>query len=95
MNATTPTPPTRFVYLDGETTGLWAGRHDLFEVAWAVDAGPIQEIQFLHTLRDADPEALHLNGYWPRTTGSTALSSARSSASSPGTTARSSSPRSR
>lgn len=62
---TVPTPPT-FVYLDGETTGLSPDLHDLFELAWAVDDGPIQEIQFLHTLRNADPAALLLNGYYNR-----------------------------
>lgn len=36
-----------FVYLDTETMGLTAGVHDIFEVAYALDDGPILS-SFLH-----------------------------------------------
>lgn len=54
------------VYLDTETTGLDATRHDVIEVAWAVDGGPIRSALLPHTLQNASPEALAINGYWER-----------------------------
>lgn len=54
------------VYLDTETTGLDATIHDVVEVAWAVDEGPIRTAVLPHTLRNADPKALEINGYWER-----------------------------
>lgn len=54
------------VYLDTETTGLNTRLHDTIEVAWAVDAGPVNRLVFPHTLDHADPKALEINGYWDR-----------------------------
>jgi DNA polymerase III epsilon subunit-like protein len=54
------------VFLDTETTGLDPDRHEVWEVAWAVDEGPIMSAVVPHSLRTADPKALELNGYWTR-----------------------------
>lgn len=53
------------VFLDTETTGLEL-YHDIWEIAWAVGDGPIGSMFVPHTLTNADPEALDLNGYWSR-----------------------------
>ena len=53
------------VFLDTETTGLEL-HHDIWEMAWAVDDGPIQSCQVSHSIANADPEALAMNGYWDR-----------------------------
>lgn len=53
------------VFLDCETTGL-EFHHDIWEVAAAVDDGPIQSFVVPHSLLTADPKALELNGYWDR-----------------------------
>lgn len=55
------------VFLDTETTGLDPFVHDVWEIAWSVDADPVIQSEILvHTLKTADPEALELNGYWKR-----------------------------
>lgn len=54
------------VFLDTETTGLDPARHDVWEVAWAVDDGPIESAFLAHDVAGADPEALRLNGYMAR-----------------------------
>lgn len=55
------------VFLDTETTGLDPALHEVWEVAVAVDDGPIVQVyQLPHSLRTADPRALALNGYWNR-----------------------------
>jgi DNA polymerase III epsilon subunit-like protein len=54
------------VFLDTETTGLDPERHDVWEIAWAVEDGPIMSAIIPHSLRTADPKALELNGYWGR-----------------------------
>jgi len=53
------------VFLDLETTGLEL-HHDAWELAWAVEDGPVQVHQVPHDLRNADPDALELNGYYRR-----------------------------
>lgn len=55
------------VYLDTETTGLDPDRHEVWELAYAVDDGPIHSGVMFHSLRHADPKALAMNGYWERT----------------------------
>ena len=55
------------VYLDTETTGLDPDRHEIWELAYAVDDGPIHSGVMFHSLRHADPKALAMNGYWDRT----------------------------
>lgn len=57
-------PP--LVFLDTETTGLDPALHEVWEIAWAVEDGPIMSAVVPHTLRTADPKALELNGYWGR-----------------------------
>jgi DNA polymerase-3 subunit epsilon len=57
---------TQLVYLDTETTGLDPARHEVWEVAWAVDDGDIVNRFLPHTLRTADAQALELNGYYRR-----------------------------
>lgn len=54
------------VFLDTETTGLDPDRHEVWEIAWAIDDGPIESRIVTHQLQTADPEALDLNGYWTR-----------------------------
>lgn len=54
------------VFLDSETTGLDARIHDTFELAWAVDDGPIRDTILPHTLDHATPEALAVNRYYER-----------------------------
>lgn len=56
-----------YVYVDTETTGLDPDRHEVWEIAYAVDDGPIRSGVVLHSLRHADPMALDMNGYWGRT----------------------------
>lgn len=59
------------IYVDCETTGLDHDRHEIWELAYAVDDGPIKSGVVLHSLRHADPMALGMNGYWSRTRGVT------------------------
>ena len=57
------------VFIDTETTGLDPTRHEVWEIAYAVDDAPIMSGVLWHSLRNADPHALSLNGYWERTAG--------------------------
>lgn len=54
------------IYFDSETTGLDPFSHDMWEVAWAVDDGPIHSHLVSHDLGTADPEALKIGGYAER-----------------------------
>lgn len=54
------------VFLDTETTGLDPALHEVWEVAYAINDGPIESRFLPHTLRAADPKALELNGYRKR-----------------------------
>lgn len=54
------------IFLDCETTGLDPKLHQVWEVAWAVNGGPINVLQLPHDLANADPVALRLNGYLDR-----------------------------
>lgn len=56
----------QFVYLDLETTGLDPDLHEAWEIAYAVDDGPIRVHQLAHSLTTADPEALRINRYRDR-----------------------------
>lgn len=64
----TEAPQTRSrAYVDCETTGTDPSIHDLIEVAWVVDEDVMPESHvFAHTLRNADREALSVNGYFTR-----------------------------
>jgi hypothetical protein len=56
------------VYLDTETTGLDPAIHEVWEMAWAVDDGPIRQSFLAHSGISADPKALEVGGYgarWP------------------------------
>lgn len=57
------------VFLDVETTGLDPSLHSIWEVAFAVDDGPIITSQVAHSTEHADPEALAINGYMDRFVG--------------------------
>lgn len=54
------------VFIDTETTGLDPDRHEIWELAFAIDDGPIHSGPVPHSLRHADPFALDLNGYHSR-----------------------------
>lgn len=59
---------TDLVFLDTETTGLDPSRHEVWELAYAVgEYGPLFGGVVYHSLRNADPFALKLNGYHERT----------------------------
>jgi DNA polymerase III epsilon subunit-like protein len=53
------------VFVDTETTGLDL-EHDIWEVAYAVGDGEIKSYQLPHSLKNARPDALELNGYYTR-----------------------------
>lgn len=53
------------VFLDTETTGLEL-HHDIWEIAFAIGDGEIESHILPHSLKNADPVALELNGYWDR-----------------------------
>jgi ATP-dependent DNA helicase DinG len=54
------------VFIDTETTGLLPTRHELVEVAWAIEDGPVQRLVLPHAFIDPDPVALKVNGYLDR-----------------------------
>ncbi|MSZ76802.1 MAG: hypothetical protein F2667_06805 [Actinobacteria bacterium] len=54
------------VYLDTETTGLNIDLHHAWEVAWAVDDGPIHTALLPHTLDNATDDALRICRYHHR-----------------------------
>lgn len=60
---------TDLIFLDTETTGLEYKTHEIWEIAWAVNDGPIQEEVLVHSLKTADMTALDLNGYFLRHAG--------------------------
>lgn len=55
-----------YLYLDTETTGLDVSRHDVWEMAYAMDDGPISSSIITHTLVKADAKALEVGNYWHR-----------------------------
>lgn len=57
------------VYLDCETTGLDPDLHEVWEIAYAVDDGPVNSGCVMHNAVGADPEALRLNRYFDRFNG--------------------------
>jgi DNA polymerase III epsilon subunit-like protein len=56
------------VFIDTETTGLDPNRHEVWELAYAVGHGDVRSGTVYHSLRNADPTALRLNGYHDRVT---------------------------
>jgi DNA polymerase III epsilon subunit-like protein len=54
------------VFLDTETTGLDNRRHEVWEIAYAVDDGPILSSFVSHSPAGANPFALEVNGYYDR-----------------------------
>lgn len=54
------------VFLDTETTGLEPEKHEVWEIAWAVNGGPISVVQLSHSIRTADAVAFEHNGYLDR-----------------------------
>lgn len=57
---------SRLVYLDVETTGLDPDRHEVWEIAYAVDDGPVRASFVSHRLKWPDPDALRMNRYLDR-----------------------------
>jgi DNA polymerase III epsilon subunit-like protein len=56
----------RRVYTDTETTGLSLLRHQIVELAYAVDDEPVIAGTVPHTLAEAEPRALEVNQYYER-----------------------------
>lgn len=54
------------VFLDTETTGLNPDLHEVWEIAYAVEDGPINSGFVLHNAVGVDPQALAVNGYLER-----------------------------
>lgn len=54
------------VFLDIETTGLDPDKHEAWEVAVAINDGPVTSHILVHSLKTADFKALDLNGYFRR-----------------------------
>lgn len=54
------------VFLDTETTGLDPLRHEVWEIAFAVNDGDIRSGIVPHLGGSADPQALAMNGYFDR-----------------------------
>lgn len=54
------------VFIDTETTGLDPSIHDAYEVAWAVDDGPVKRAVLPHALDTADEVALNIGRYHAR-----------------------------
>ena len=54
------------VYLDTETTGLDPDVHQVWEIAYAVEDGPIFTASVRHSLRNADDKALEIGHYHER-----------------------------
>lgn len=54
------------IFLDTETTGLDPELHDVWELAYAKNGGPINTYILPHSLKTADPRALAMNGYFKR-----------------------------
>lgn len=56
-----------YLFLDTETTGLDVERHGVWEIAYAIDDGPIKQ-SFVrgHDITTADPKALEINRYYDR-----------------------------
>lgn len=52
-------------FIDAETTGLEL-EHDIWEIAYAIGDDPVIAHQVPHSLRNANLEALELNGYYDR-----------------------------
>jgi len=57
---------TDLVFVDTETTGLEAGVHQVWEIAYAVNDEPVEVFQVHHNLKNADLTALRINGYVDR-----------------------------
>lgn len=57
---------TDLIFLDTETTGLDPDIHEIWEIAYAVNDGPIVSILLPHSIITADPKALEMNGYFER-----------------------------
>jgi DNA polymerase III alpha subunit (gram-positive type) len=54
------------VFLDCETTGLDPSQHHIWEIAYAVDDGPIKSSFVPHSVVGADPVALRIGRYQER-----------------------------
>lgn len=57
---------TGLIFLDTETMGLSLMKHDVWEVAWAVDHEPITSGFIPHNQANYEPRALQVNRYWDR-----------------------------
>ena len=57
------------VFLDTETTGLDPETHEVWEIAYAIDDGPILSSVVTHAFARPDPRAIAMNGYLDRAIG--------------------------
>jgi len=54
------------IFLDTETTGLDPEKHEVWEIAWAINDSPIQVEILVHSLKTANSLSLDVNGYLSR-----------------------------
>lgn len=58
--------PSKFAYVDTETTGLDPRIHQAFELAYALSGTPVIDVHLPHTLEFADSQAMRINRYHER-----------------------------
>lgn len=53
------------IFLDTETTGLESDKHEIWQIAWAINnEAPVQERILVHSLKTASEESLNMNHYF-------------------------------
>lgn len=57
---------TDLIFLDTETTGLDPELHEVWEMAYAINDGPVVSQAVPHQGLTSDPSALRMNGYYDR-----------------------------
>lgn len=67
-HAATPKPTTHLMFLDVETTGLDPSLHEVWEIAYALEDGPVQSSTVEHSSHRLSPQAAAVNHYFDRTT---------------------------
>lgn len=68
-NATKEKSVNDLIFLDTETTGLEPDKHEIWEIAWAINDGPVSSAVVEHSIVTANLRALEMNGYFRRRPG--------------------------